>query len=185
MSFKVKILNIDSVLKQIEELFVKDVLNKQTFEEIKDFSVLRIQAETRKGNDLTTGGKQKALSEVTKSFRKDLVGAEINTETDSWWFDPDPVFFKPSKSNLTATGQMLESLRGRVSNLYGTITISPTGTRNPKRQNNNEIKTNAELAKDLGYRGRKFLGLDDIGIRRIRKMILDKIRRFKKSRNFK
>jgi hypothetical protein len=188
-AFTVKVLNIKQVLKKIEDLLEKDVISKELLSDISDFSVQRVQAETRKGNDLTgssdiaSAKKQPDLSQATKNFRRRLLKGTVR-ETHSWWFDPDPTFAKSDKSNLTATGQLLESLRGRITSSKGEVVVSPTGSRDSKRQNDNSIKTNVALAKDLASRGRTFLGLDKLGIKRIRKMILDEIRRFKKRRGF-
>lgn len=58
----------------------------------------------------------------------------------------------PAKSNITFTGQLLESLKARV--LAGKITIGPTGTRK-------DGKTNQEIVAFLNDQGRIFLNLSD------------------------
>lgn len=185
MAFKVKILNIDKVLNKIEELFDKDVRNKELMEEIGDFSVTRIQAETRLGNDLTkqTKSKQPRLADSTIRIRK-LVEAGKIKPGNRFYFKPDGTFFQPTKSNLTATGQMLESLDGRVTRV-GEVVVEPTGSRDGSLQVDSEFKTNKALARDLADRGRVFLGLDAKGVKRIKKLILDEVRRFKRRRGFK
>lgn len=184
MSFKVKILNIDSVIKKIESLISEDILNNGLLEDIKDFSVLRIQAETRKGNDLVDGGKQADLSPGYIRIREKVANGDWDV-TRYGRFIPDPDFMSPRRSNLTATGQMLDSLDGKITKSDGTIVVTPTGSRDPSLQYDNTFKTNVALAKDLASRGRKFLGLDKTGVIRIKKMVLDEIRRLKKKRGFK
>lgn len=189
MAVKVRILNLKKVMDRLKSLFDEDLRNSELLTGISDFAVLRIQAETRKGNDLSrsesiTGAvKQPPLSPAYERFRKNLADGKVSPD-HPWWFDPDSTFMRPEKSNLTATGQMLDSLKGKVSKADAEIIISPTGARDSNRQNDTAIKTNIALTKDLASRGRTYLGLDKLGVQRIRKMILDEVRRFKRRRGF-
>jgi hypothetical protein len=185
MGFKVKILNMDAVLKKIEDLLDNDVRNKELMTDIGDFSKLRIQAETRLGKDITgkSVGKQRDLLPPTIRIRRAVKEGKIKPG-NKFYFKPDGTFFQPSKSNLTATGQMLESLDGRVTK-KGEVVVEPTGTRDASLQFDSGFKTNKALAKDLADRGRVFIGMDVKGIKRIKKLILDEVRRFKRRRGFK
>lgn len=58
----------------------------------------------------------------------------------------------PGKSNITFTGQLLKSLKSRVSS--GRITIGPSGTRK-------DGKTNQQIVAFLNDQGRIFLNLSD------------------------
>jgi hypothetical protein len=182
LKFKVKILNIDSVLKKIENLVTNDLYDSSLLQDIQDFSILRIQAETRKGKSLPYDANQQPLANSTVNIRTQISKGKIKPDNPDW-FKPDPTFFKPKKSNLTSTGQMLESLKGSITKSDGTIVVKPTGSRDPSLSNSKEFTTNISLAKDLALRGRKFLGLDALSVKRIRKMVLDEIRRLKKKRN--
>ncbi len=190
MSIKVKILNVNQILRKIERVMKDDLKGSGVFEDIKNFTVLRIQAETRKGNDLTgssdlaSAKRQPSLSPAYKGFRKKLAQGKVS-EDHPWWFEPDPTFMRPDKSNLTATGQLLDSLSGRVNKSTNEIIVTPTGTRDQTKQAKGGFSTNVALAKDLAERGRTFLGLDALGVKRIKKFILDEIRRIKKQRGFK
>jgi hypothetical protein len=92
------------------------------------------------------------------------------------------------------SGQLLDSLSGQINVQRGTITIGPRGKRVPvkvisrktgkqiKFRNQNEILSNESLAADLASRGFKFLGMDPKGVQRIRRIVLDEIRRSLKKR---
>lgn len=191
MNFKIgKVMNLKKVLKQVEDFINEDIRKSSSLlEDIGDFAVKRIQAETRLGKNLnrsqntTSARKQPDLSEATKNFRERLAAGKVKI-THPWWFKPDRSFFKPTKSNLTATGQMLDSLEGKVTRSKGEVVVVPTGTRDSGLQNDNTIKTNVGVAKELASQGRTFLGLDKLGMQRIRKLILDEVRRMKRKRGF-
>lgn len=185
MKINVEVINLDKVLKEIEDLLNEDIRNSKLMQEIGDFAKLRIQAETRRGNDLTQGlnVKQPMLSAFTVKVRSFVAQGKIRPGS-KYYFKPDGTFFHPSMSNLTASGQMLESLQSKVLKT-GEVIVEPTGIRDDYGGVDSEIKTNKDLANDLASRGRTFLGLDEKGIKRIKKMILDEVRRFKRRRGFR
>lgn len=59
-------------------------------------------------------------------------------------------FFSPNRSNLTLTGQMLDSIKSKVSD--GKITVSLSGTRD-------DGQTNKEVGEFVSENGRPFLNL--------------------------
>ena len=190
ITYRVK--NIDSVFNAVRALY--DDLTTQTSEldKIGKFTRDRIVAETRKGNDLTNdGAKQPVLSEGYIGWRRGIVSArkiEAGTHKTGDFAkaarisgknktQPDSSFFVPSKSNLTLTGQLLNSIEYTVKATQKTIVIEPTGSRD-------DGKTNKEVAEELATRktrlapnGRKFMGLDERGFKRIRNLIVEAIRR--------
>lgn len=185
MSFKVRVLNLDKVLGKIEDLLMKDAINQSLTDDITNFVTTRVVAETRKGRDLSQDGKsQPSLKGSTIAIRARNASGKTKT-TSPTYFKPDKTFFRIDFSNLTATGQMLESIKGRFVKSTREIIVEPTGNRDPSLQNNSEFKTNKALAKDLASRGRTFLGLDRVGIQRVRKLILEEIIKFKKRRGFR
>lgn len=185
MAFKVKILNVDSVIKRIENLFEKDAINDGLIKDITEFVTTRVVAETRSGKDLSRNRKpQPDLTDGTVSIRARNFYGKTKPENPTY-FKPAKQFFRIDFSNLTATGQMLESIKGRFIKSTRDIIVEPTGNRDPSLQNNSEFKTNKALAKDLASRGRTFLGLDRVGIQRVRKLILEEIIKFKKRRGFR
>ena len=190
ISYRVK--NIDSVFNAVRSIYNDLTQQKEELDKIGEFVRNRIVAETRKGNDLTrNGAKQPELSEGYIGWRKGVVSArkiEAGTHKRGDFekaarisgqnkIVPDSTFFKPAKSNLTLTGQLLNSIDYRVEAKENKIIIEPTGTRD-------DGKTNKEVAEELATRktrlapsGRKFLGLDERGFQRIRNQIVEAIRR--------
>jgi hypothetical protein len=173
MMAKVEVKGLKSVFNAIKSIFDDSIKKKEFLTEIKDFSVLRIQAETRKGKDLTKdGAPQKALTDGYVRWRKKLATGDTRTQ-----IYPDTDFFRPSKSNLTLTGQLLKSLQGRVNALRSEIEIQTS-------ENRNDGEKNKDIVKDLSRRGRTFLGMDEKGKKMIRKQVLDEIRRQIRGRGF-
>jgi len=196
ITYRVK--NIDSVFNAVRALY--DDLTTQTSEldKIGKFTRDRIVAETRKGFDLTNdGAKQPELSEGYIAYRRQLgkkfrkadkdvaLGMSIDDAIKKNKLDtkakptptPDSTFFNPGKSNLTLTGQLLESIEYTIRADEKKIIIEPKGSRD-------DGKTNKEVAEELATRktrlapnGRKFMGLDERGFKRIRNLIVEAIRR--------
>jgi len=126
--------------------------------QIEDFWLKRIVSFTRSGRSLPLeGARFKPLSQRYKEFRAKYTGNRGK-------------LFKPSKSNLTFTGQMLESLKGRSNVRKQTVTIRATGTRD-------DGQSNEEVAEYVAEQGRPFLGLDLKGVKRIENIVRRDIRR--------
>jgi len=190
ITYRVK--GIDSVFNAVRAIYDDLTTQREELDKIGKFARDRIVAETRKGNDLTNNGaKQPELSEAYIAWRRGVVSArkiEAGVHKTGDFakaarisgqnkIQPDSTFFKPAKSNLTLTGQLLESIEYTVKAEDKTIIIEPTGSRD-------DGKTNKEVAEELARRktrlapnGRKFLGLDDRGFQRIRNLIVEAIRR--------
>lgn len=193
IQYKVK--NIDSVFNAVKEIYKDLTSQKDELDKIGQFVKDRIVSEARKGNDLTNeGAKQPELSEGYIGYRRrlgqkakaaDRIGQDKGTKKDFERVStigiqtpiPDGTFFRPSKSNLTLTGQLLNSIEYTVDAGKHSIKVEPTGVRN-------DGKTNKEVAQELATRktrlapnGRKFLGLDTRGFERIRNRIVEAIRR--------
>lgn len=85
--------------------------------------------------------------------------------------------FSPGRSNLSLTGQLLESLRVKISRPKSQIFVQPSGTRRPYKGKNGPIKqsitSNKKLAEILG-KDRPFLRVSSL----VRKQIENHIRRF-------
>jgi len=185
--------NIDSVFNAVRSIYEDLTTQRDELDKIAKFARDRIVAETRKGYDLTRNGeKQPELSEPYIAYRRRLsrrfketgkqVGAGLSVEQamrnqaiDSKRGPtptPDSTFFKPAKSNLTLTGQLLNSIDYKVGHEGKTIIIEPTGVRD-------DGLTNKQVAESLASRKtkRKFLGLDERGFQRIRNLIVEAIRR--------
>jgi len=186
---KVEIKNVKSVIKSIETALTKPRKQQSMYEKIVRFSVDRIRQESRKGKflgDPTTS--IQGLSDGTIGIRKLI-------ESGRWQISPGkPSFFRATKSQVTMSGQLLDSLSGKINVQRGTVSIGPRGKRTPvkiinrrtglqiKFKNQKEILSNESLAEDLAGRGFKFLGFDRKGVERVRRIVLDEIRRSLKKR---
>ena len=235
---RVRILNVQSVLRSIEKAMTNQIKKSDLYEEIGAFSVERIQQETRKGRDLSTGGKIKDTSDSTKDIKALIEGKpkrktskkqnseqkqkprkktiwkslkqafkkfirpkrrpmsrpkkteSIITPSAITMKPPPPSFFRSLVSQITQSGQLLDSLKADINQNRGTITVEPTGSRQEIKYvwtktgkpvkfltDDSPITDNKELASDLKRRGFTFLGMDKKGLKRIRRLVLDEIRR--------
>lgn len=190
ISYRVK--NIDSVFNAVRSIYNDLTTQTEELDKIGKFTRDRIVAETRKGNDLTrNGAKQPELSEPYIAWRKGVVSArKIESGTHKRGdferaarisgknkIQPDSTFFKPSKSNLTLTGQLLNSIEYTVKASENKIVIEPTGVRDDGKTNKEVAERLAKSSTRLAPSGRKFLGLDERGFQRIRNLIVEAIRR--------
>lgn len=160
---------MDSVLKVIDKVFEDTVESDKTLVEVSDFVVDRIQKQTRSGKSLPEN--RKAIKQVSKEYAKARTTDKFQDENR-----PLSNLFLGKKltrkSNLTVTGQLLSSVIGKiVKGIKGkTLIISPTGQRR-------DGETNEKVAEDLSIRGFNFMGLDDKGIERVKKIVLNNFRR--------
>lgn len=185
-SFKIK--NVKSVLNAIKSGFQDSFQRKEIYEKIGKFTANRVKQETQKGKDLSRGGApQPQLSEGYIRIRELIQKGKLIIDP------PQGRVFRFNRSNLTLTGQLLESVDAEVKPRDGTVTVFPTGPRektvifNPatgkglfgeeSESDLDQPGTNQELADDLAKRGRTFLGMDQKGVKRIRRIVLDEVRR--------
>ena len=163
---KVSIKNLDFILKNIDKVFKTTLSDGSMFKEIAKFAQNRIVDQTRAGRDLdpdNKSGKQPPLSEGYIKYRERVKKGQEPVK-------PSPAFFRPKFSNLTLTGQLLNSVKNFINIPESEITIRPTGIRD-------DGLTNVKLTSDLRDRGRTFLGLDEKGKKVIRRKVLDVLRR--------
>lgn len=130
------------------------------------FWVDRIKRFTWSGRSLATGDRFKPLSGPYKKWRKKVLSKSTQ------WARTNKVgqFFSPNKSNLTLTGQLINSLKGRSNFRTQRITVKPTGSRSDGLKNE-------EVAGDVAKNGRPFLGLDEKGRQRIIQIVKRDLRR--------
>lgn len=171
-NIKYKILNLDSIFDGVRAIYKEAIQQRNELENIAEFARDRIVAETRKGNDLTgnAGAKQPPLSPGYVAYRRRVQKGKGKGWGGGPLPKPDLQFFSPKRSNLTLTGELLNSIDYKVSVSSKSIIIEPTGVRS-------DGSTNKEVAKDLANKGRYFLGLDERGFQRMRKVIIEAIRR--------
>jgi hypothetical protein len=85
-------------------------------------------------------------------------------------------FFSPARSNLTMSGEMLDALGSTIDTSSGQVRIFVEDTQRTDGLSNAAVATKVQEA------GRKFLGLDDIGIDRVKRMVIADLRRRLKRR---
>lgn len=162
MALFIKQTGLSGFLARLRSSFV--AFDRHVLNEIGKFSVNRIQAFTRTGKSIVgeTPAALKPLSSSYKDFRKGKVtfwksnGVTIAAPFPSRRLrDVDSGFFRPTKSNLTFTGQMIKSLKFSVDTTRNSVLIRPHGARNEK------------VAGYVTDQGRPWVGMDRVGRERI------------------
>ena len=105
------------------------------------------------------------LKESTKAIRKQIAFAFPSFI--------DGTFFKADKSNVTFTGQLVKSLKFRIRDT--SVFLLFKGSR--KKLMPDDASTNDEVYDNLKSIGFGFLGLDEKGQKRVKKMVLNEFRR--------
>ena len=186
--FGLKVKNIDAVEKIVRETFNVAVQKKPMLVKVNNEIIQRIQQFSRSGKSLVN--ERKKFPQVSIGYAKSRrlsTFQERNAPISSLFIaDSRPPFndIRPGsrKSNITVTGQLLDSLKGTISN--SRILIDVSGTRtwgDSKGVANKDVRDNLE---SLGF---DFLGLDLVGRRRVKSTVLKEIKkeikkRFPKSR---
>lgn len=143
-----------NLTKKVNEI-VNRVLDKNLLNEIGSFAAGRIQNRTRLGKGVSEqGGKLEKLKPLSDGYKKQRRKNKSKLSPDA----------KPAKSNLTFSGQMLESIDYKIEE-PDTIVI---------RFDNNKARRKAIEVTD---KGRPFFNLADSEINAIKKLIRDKIKK--------
>lgn len=167
---KVNVKGIDKVTKLIRKTFRDTKKSKSLLSRIGLFSADRIRSFARSGKTLVSGKPKNfpALKPSTIQFRQDLVSSGFT----------DPIFFDPNRktSNITLTGSLVKAIKAKIEGDNLVIFLE---------ENRTDGQTNKKVVSDLikidaGY---AFMGLDDKGIARITKLVLDELRREIKRNN--
>lgn len=95
--------SIKRVEAQTREAFNKVIASKKLLDEVGQTVVDDIKFQTRRGQSIPTGSRLKPLSKRWKETRAQIAEATDTQET-----------FSPNRSNLTVTGQLLDSLTWRI-----------------------------------------------------------------------
>ena len=157
---KVEVLNAKEVFKEIEEATNGLFHSGEFLTKIGEFMVQRIQSVTRSGKSLVTNSK---LAPLAQSYIKQRQSMQKSGKVGS-------DFFSPGRSNLTLTGQMLDSLDYKVDEQRGSVSVQASGIRS-------DGKDNSKIAQYVTDQGRPFLGLDETGQKRIEQLIQEELRR--------
>lgn len=162
----------DRIAADVESRFAKVIASREMKEKISDLVIGDIQKQTRAGKSITDNSSLPPLSSAWKK-RRAVIAQSIKTGEG----------FSPNKSNLTLSGQLLESLKARFS--ARTISIAPEGIhkpyrvtgRNGKRSTLGRAIPNKQLAVYLEEKGFGFIGLRPEINNRIRLLVQDQVRR--------
>jgi hypothetical protein len=144
-------------------LFIKQsaMVGGETLRDMGAFTVNRIQKVTRSGQTMA-GARRKSLKPLAESTIKFRRSARASREADKQ-------FFKPAKSNLTLTGQLLDALKFSTSVRRQKVEIDLK-----KRRRNpfgTASTTNPEVAKFAADGGRPFIGMDSKGRKSLNRIV--------------
>lgn len=161
MSFTIKTKGINSILNKAKSLDKK--IDKPTFNEIGKLIADRIRLKTRTGTSMATDSKLKPLAQSTKKSRQSFAR---NHQTG--------LGFRPNKSNLTLSGQLLDSVTHKVNIQDQSVLVTPDGKRSPYGRERS-VPDNKKVAEYVSEE-RPFMGLDDTGIKRVVAILAKRIR---------
>lgn len=182
MAAKVKVTSKFDVVKILELL----APTEKILDEVGQFTKSRIQQFTRSGRTIALGGTEKKggkaeplkkLSASYVNYRKKLAGGLFQGDE---FFGPKKQlseFFKPSKSNLTLTGQLLKSISFKASFQSRSVSVEVSGSRDDSNLDNKEV------AGFVAAQGRPFMGIDEAGRQRIKNIVNRALRRRLKAYN--
>lgn len=140
------------VLDEIDKLR-KRLQSPEVMEPIGQKMVTLIQGRTRSGLG-ADGSPLKPLSPSYIEARKGLKKTKIKTGR----------FFKPEQSNLTVTGQMVDSIKYEVGDGFARAFIDDSKKRN-------DGQSNKTIADKVASEGREFMGLTEQDNKTINRMV--------------
>lgn len=181
-----KVKGLEKVDKLLKRFFIDEVYDQKTLDEISTFVIERIRAFTRSGKSIA-GPKPRRLKPLSESYKDVRRGATkwrtmpdgrrvMFEGPDEKLKEVDSEFFSPEKSNLTFSGQMLRALKATTKKLKRVVSIE-VSVDDTRRTGKYEKLTNAEVAEYVAQNGRPFLGLDDKGVERVRRVLLNSLRK--------
>jgi hypothetical protein len=181
---KVKV-NRDSITQKVSG-FVKrlegETKREELLTQIGNEVIKDIQRETRSRR----GFKSKEEARVFGSKRTklpDLAESTIENRRSIARREQTQATYSDKRSNLTLTGQLLDSLKMFISR--GVLKIRPDGKRRPyktiKKSRAKRPPSNDELAVHLEDKGFIFMGIDDKSLKKIKTISIRFLRRLLKS----
>lgn len=146
------------------QLKINEGLSKGTsqskMQELINFLAGEVKKRTRLGYGVDSpGANRKGLKALSPNYIK-----KRRLDKKRGRLHPDTT---PSKSNLTRTGQMLNSLQGKAqSGRKGIINL---------KASRNDGKTNPEIAGYNEEKGRKFMNLSNLELKRARQLVRENL----------
>lgn len=175
-TFKINSKSVEKLDKSIRDAFDKVLSSKPMLDEIGNSITSDIVDQTRnKAKSIPDASRLSPLSKEWIERRKKL--SDYN-ETDST--------FSPTKSNLTFTGQLLNSLKHRILG-KGKIEAYFDGMHEPYKNKDGEPIgdeiSNEDLATFVKEKGRPFVGIRDLTARKINRIVRTYVRRALRVKN--
>lgn len=161
-----QIKGIDSVTANLKRFLTEAIKDEQTLQAVAKEVVDQVQKRTRARLEEY---KQPKIQKTTVERRKTLIRQGNSSE-----------FAEASRSNLTLSGQLLNSIRFATEKAKSLIRFSLSDFRRPykgKRGQDLENKTNTEIKEELESRGFKFLFISDKLRARLQSKLKAEIRR--------
>lgn len=169
---KVRI-DLSKITKKLSKI-EKGFEDKRLLEPVADIAIKDIQRNTKATRGFNKSGDRDKLPGISEEWierRKKLSGTNATTGV-----------YSPRRSNLSFTGQLLDSLKAKFRGRK--ITIEPTGTRTPYKNlkgGQSSPVENKIVAKGLQDMGFIFLGVDEKTTKKIKTEITRFIRRLLRS----
>lgn len=168
-TFKINEKSLQNVEKNVREAFDKVIRSNAMMNEIGAVVTNDVKEQTRKGKSIPNGSKLKALSSKWIDRRKELAKSNDTDEA-----------YQAEKSNLTFTGQLLNSIRFIIPG-PGKIKIFFDGMHDPYKNKDGENiggrVSNQLIADGQTERGRPFVGVRPVIERRIGRIIRTYLKR--------
>lgn len=170
----VRVRNLDRLFQKLKGVFEVSG-SPELLKGIAKFSRDRIYQFTKAG---------KSLADKSGNAKPLLPTKYLTKKIKKWWEakgKPTGALFNWRRSNLTMTGQMLDALSYSYNRLKKSASIFVKDTSRPiegpvLRGKKPEKLTNAQVARRVARDGRPFLGMDDLGKRRIIQLVREQIR---------
>jgi hypothetical protein len=168
-------------IREALDKLIPQIKAPENMRKIGEQAAAMIKLRTRLGSGVATNGadkqKLKPLAKSTIEVRKGNLAFYRNAKGQSIPFTPDDNGAKvklsdqtsPSKSNLTRTGQLLDS-EGVTKVGYGTVAIGPHGPRHDSKLSNEQV------AEHVTRGGRPFNNLSKVEVKRLQDGIKKQLR---------
>lgn len=159
---------IDSLTKRISEVVDKEI-DANASRSLGELMADRIRKRTRLGYGVSNSESQQPLKKLTEGYvsKRERYRQELHPNT------------RPNRSNLTATGQMLDGIEAKGQK--GKVILEISGSRNRELGGRRSTLTNAEVAKYVQEQGRKFFAATNAEkqflVREVKKLILSGLRK--------
>ena len=171
LKFKFKESDIDNVEKSVKDAFEKVIASKQLLNEVGEIVITDIKEQTRvRGKSIPNKLADLKLLKEAWIKRRTKLASSNNVDRD----------FEDGRSNLTFTGQLLNSLSSLIPG-PGKLRIYLKGIHKAYRNQDGEKisrdLSNEKLAEYVEKQGRPFLGVRRVITNRINRLVRTYVRR--------